>query len=510
MLKKRLPLPARFDMSSFSSLPPAESAAIDPVLTEPALLEVEALLQQFEHFGVELGLERIECLLANLGNPERKVPIVHVAGSNGKGSVCAYLSSVLHEAGYRVGRYTSPHLVNWCERISISGEAIAPIELLETLRQVVEAIRADQPCPTQFEVITAAAWLYFAQQQVDLAVIEVGLGGRLDATNVCDRPLVSVITSLSLEHWQRLGPTLGHIAFEKAGILKPHCPAVIAPQPEEAAIVLRQRLQKLDCPAVWVNPAIEVVSPSGNDVQQGRWAEWQGHSLGNSEDNSEENSRENLQEDSVNRSLNEHTNDLSDRSPFQLESMQYPLPLLGAHQLINSALAIATLQILQQQGWQISREQIVAGMGKTTWQGRLQWIDWQGQPLLVDGAHNPAGAMMLRQYIDSSSPVSKPVAWVMGMISGKDHGDVFKALLRPGDRLYLVPVPNSTPVSLSQLSQLAWEVCPELKDCQMHADMVAGLHAAQLESTQSTIILCGSLYLIGHFFSLLAQVNSTD
>src|SRR6476646_9084330 len=200
-------------------------------------LNVDALLNRFGHFGVHLGLERIQRLLAELGNPHQQVPIIHVAGSNGKGSTCAYLSAVLTEAGYRVGRYTSPHLVDWCERICLNEQPIAPEVLAQVLQQVEAAIAPDQPSPTQFEVITAAMWLYFAQQQVDIAVVEVGLGGRLDATNVCDRPLVSVITSISREHWQRLGPTIADIAGEKAGILKPNCPAVVGPLPPEAQAV---------------------------------------------------------------------------------------------------------------------------------------------------------------------------------------------------------------------------------------------------------------------------------
>ncbi|NJO52369.1 MAG: bifunctional folylpolyglutamate synthase/dihydrofolate synthase, partial [Leptolyngbyaceae cyanobacterium RM2_2_4] len=206
---------------------------------------IDALLEQFSHFGVQLGLERIQRLLADLGNPQQQVRIIHVAGSNGKGSVCAYLSSVLMEAGYRVGRYTSPHLVSWNERICLNETPISSADLHQLLLQVIAAIRESEETPTQFEVITAAAWLYFAQQQVDIAVMEVGLGGRLDATNVCDRPLVSVITSLSREHWQRLGPTLADISREKAGILKPNCPAVIAPLPPEAEPVIKQRLAEL-------------------------------------------------------------------------------------------------------------------------------------------------------------------------------------------------------------------------------------------------------------------------
>ena len=195
---------------------------------------IDSFLKRFEHFGVELSLERIYQLLDNLGKPHLQVPIIHVAGTNGKGSVCAYLSSILKAAGYKVGRYTSPHLVDWTERICLNEEKIPSSILEQLLVEVETAIQPEQPSPTQFEVITAAAWLYFAQQQVDVAVVEVGLGGRLDATNVCHQPMVTVITSISWEHWQKLGPTLSHIAGEKAGILKPRCPAIVGVLPPEA------------------------------------------------------------------------------------------------------------------------------------------------------------------------------------------------------------------------------------------------------------------------------------
>ncbi|MFM7424795.1 MAG: bifunctional folylpolyglutamate synthase/dihydrofolate synthase [Elainella sp.] len=430
-------------------------------------MQVNDLLNRFTHFGVELGLERIERLLAALGNPERQVPIVHVAGSNGKGSVCAYLASVLTTAGYRVGRYTSPHLVSWCERICLNQQPIPALELYALLKQVLAAIDPQQTSPTQFEVITAAAWLYFAQQQVDIAIVEVGLGGRLDATNVCERPLVSVITSLSLEHWQRLGPTLADISREKAGILKSACPAVIAPQPPAAEAVLRQRLSQLDCPAVWVEPA--------QDLGEG-WAEFR----------------------------------FSPTAAFR-----YPLPLLGQHQLINSAVALATLTLLQQQGWAISSAQIQQGMAATQWPGRMQWSQWQGCPLLIDGAHNPAGAEMLRDYLDrslnrnlernlDSGPLEPPMRWVLGMIGTKDHSDILKALLRPGDWLYLVPVPEHLPTDLAKLAELAWQVCPELAACELYEDVIPALNRAAQAQT-GTLVLCGSLYLIGHFM----QVRTT-
>lgn len=437
------------------------------VLDQDVLAKVDNLLDSFAHFGVDLGLERIERLLANLGQPQNQVPIVHVAGSNGKGSVCAYLSSVLMVAGYRVGCYISPHLIDWTERITINQEPIAPAVLYALLLQVLAAISPDAPSPTQFEVITAAAWLYFAQQQVDIAVIEVGLGGRLDATNVCDRPLVSIITSLSREHWQRLGPTLADISREKAGILKPGCPAVIAPLPPEAVPVIHERLAALGCPAVFPEPA--------QDLGNG-WTAWQ--------------------------------EPIAPEAAAPASLLRYRLPLLGQHQLINSSVAIAALYLLQKQGWSICDRDIVDGIAKTQWAGRLQWFLWQHRPLLIDGAHNPAGAAMLRHYVDSSDQVSRPIHWVMGMLATKDHADIFKALLRPGDRLSLVSVPDHASADLPALAALAQAICPDLADCCLVEDVFSAVQVAQTQATfASTTVLCGSLYLIGHF---LKQAKGRD
>ena len=414
-------------------------------------VDINSILKPFQRFGVHLGLERIQQLLANLGNPHHRVPVIHVAGTNGKGSVCAYLSSVLTQAGYRVGRYTSPHLVDWTERICLNEQPISDSTLQQLLLQVQDSIRpGEEDFPTQFEVITAAAWLYFAQSEVDVAVVEVGLGGRLDATNVCDRPRVSIITSISREHWQQLGPTLADIAREKAGILKPGCPAVVAPLPPAAEAVVRSRIIELGCPAVWAEPALELRTSEAQRTQ--RWASYQG--------------------------------------------VEYPLPLLGAHQLSNSALAIAALQTLQQSGWEISEAAIVTGMAKTRWAGRLQWTIWENHQLLIDGAHNPAAAQVLRQFVDTLAP--KSVTWVMGMLSTKDHADIFRALLKPGDRLYLVPVPDHSSANPPELAMLAHDICPDLADCRTYPELVTALSAA-VAPPENLIVLCGSLYLVGHF-----------
>lgn len=435
-------------------------------------MNVDNILQKFERFGVHLGLEAIQQLLADLGNPHDRVPIIHVAGSNGKGSVCAYLSSVLSEAGYRVGRYTSPHLVSWCERICICDRPISSEALQQVLAQVEAAIRPDRPSPTQFEVITAAMWLYFAQQQVEIAVIEVGLGGRLDATNVCDRPLVSIITSLSREHWQRLGSTLAEIAYEKAGILKPGCPAVIGQIPLEAKEVVDQRIADLSCPAVYPEAA--------QDLGDG-WVVY-----------------------------TPQISTLKTQNPIR-----YRLSLQGDIQRQNSALAIAALQILQQQGWQISDSAIASGIAKTEWAGRLQWCTWKNQSFLIDGAHNPASAEVLRQFVDRtpterasvrkqkgfSAQQSKPaVRWVMGMLSTKDHADIFRALLRSQDAVYLVPVPGHSSAKPEELATLATQICSDLSHCCVYEDLFLGLDAAMQTVDDELIVLCGSLYLIGYFF----------
>ncbi|RMF21647.1 MAG: bifunctional folylpolyglutamate synthase/dihydrofolate synthase [Cyanobacteria bacterium J083] len=420
--------------------------------------QLDSFLKSFEHFGVNLGLKRISKLLANLDNPQQKVPIIHVAGSNGKGSVCAYLSSILTEAGYRVGRYTSPHLVTWTERICLNNQPINEAELISILHQVKQVIEPSI-MPTQFEVITAAAWLYFAQSEVDIAVIEVGLGGRLDATNVCPNPLISVIVSLSKEHWQRLGATVADIAREKAGILKTNCPAVIGQLPLAAKAVVKAKIAELNCQAYWVEPA-KLIKQDYQAEKQLNWAKY--------------------------------------------NHITYPLPLLGQIQLTNSAIALTCIEILQKQGWFISPQAIQTGMAKTVWLGRLQWTSWRGQTFLIDGAHNPAAAKALREYIDT---LNRPISWVMGMLSTKDHLDIFNALLRPKDKLYLVPVPEHSTAKPEELAILASQACPQLDSCQTFPELFIALNAAFSEQaeTERLVVFCGSLYLIGYFFAQTRQ-----
>ncbi|TAE68176.1 MAG: bifunctional folylpolyglutamate synthase/dihydrofolate synthase [Oscillatoriales cyanobacterium] len=427
-------------------------------------MNANSILKSYQHFGVHLGLERIHQLLEKLDNPHKQVPIIHVAGTNGKGSVCAYLSSVLTAAGYRVGRYTSPHLIDWTERICINQKPISPIALQDCLEKVVRAAEGNTETPTQFEIITAAAWLYFAEQKADIAVIETGLGGRLDATNVCETPLVSVITSISLEHWQILGPTVADIAGEKAGIIKSKCPVVVGELPESARLVVEKRIQELDCPAVWVKPAL--------DLGDG-FVEYHPHP------------------------------EIGANSRTSAVTIRYKLPLLGQVQLMNSAIALATLHTLQNLGWQISQSAIANGIAQTQWPGRLQQTTWNNRNILIDGAHNPAAAIALREYVDNLTASPSPINWVIGILATKDCDDILQALLKKGDRLYLVPVPDQNSASPTELAAIAEKICPELTLTQAFPDLTTALDAAVTD--ENLTILCGSLYLVGYFLQQQSQ-----
>lgn len=414
--------------------------------------QLDQQLASFQPLGVQLDLERMLGVLAALGNPQQQVPIVHVAGTNGKGSVCAYLSSILTAAGYRTGRYTSPHLVDWTERITVNQVPIEPPVLAELLREGERAIAQTGISLTQFELVTVAAWLYFARQRVDLAVMEVGLGGRLDATNVVDEPIACAITSIGRDHWQVLGDSLGQIAGEKAGILKPGRPLVVAPLPPEARAVVTDRAAQLACPIDWVEPA-EPIAPPSESWPHLPWV---------------------------------RSGDLT-----------YPLPLAGQIQRTNAAVAIGLVQRLRSAGWAIATPAIQTGMANARWPGRLQWTTYQGRSLLVDGAHNDDSARVLRDYVDQQN--LGPVTWVMGMLSTKDAAAVLRILLRSGDRLYTVPVPDPQSINPEALVHLAPEAIA-LTETRPFMELSSALEVAL--RGDRPVVLCGSLYLLGQFFRI--------
>ncbi len=410
-------------------------------------MEIDRILEPFKIFGINLGLERIQELLKTLDNPHLKMPIIHVAGTNGKGSVCAYLSAILIAAGYKVGRYTSPHLINWNERICINDREIPTKELAQLLLEIKEKIDHNKEIPTLFEIVTAAAWLYFAREKVDIAIIEVGLGGRLDSTNVCQNPLLSIITSISWDHWQQLGSTLADITREKAGILKANCPAIIGKLPPEANEVIKEHINRLSCPTIWVESATELNKQNTSE----KWANYQG--------------------------------------------IEYPLPLAGDIQLINSAIVIAAIKKLQEKGWKIPNSAIQMGMKNTRWLGRLQWIKWHNTEILIDCCHNEASALVLRNYIDT---FKQPVTWVMGILADKDIPAILQNLLRFQDKLYTVSVANSRSTNPEELALKAAQICPKMNEIKSYNNMFVALENA-IKTSDNLVVLCGSLYLVGEF-----------
>jgi len=333
-------------------------------------------------------LLRVERLLAALGNPHTRFPALHIAGTKGKGSTAALCESSLRVAGHRTGLYTSPHLHTFRERIQVGGQKIAReqvIALVEKVQPLIERI----PGMTTFEAITAIGFLYFARSGVDVAIVEVGLGGRLDATNVL-MPEVSVITSLSLDHTYLLGNTLAEIAREKAGIIKPDIPVVSAPQRAEAIQVLKAISRERKAPLTEVGRDWDY-EPGPADLD-GQVFTARRIPCGNSDLDGE-----------------------------------YWIPLLGRHQLENSASAIAALDLLRQRGFCIPAEAVHEGLRNVHWPGRLEIVS--REPLVVvDCAHNPYSAQALRQALEEWFPGRR---WVLifGSSADKDITGMLRALL---------------------------------------------------------------------------------
>ena len=352
-------------------------------------MDTQAALEQLyglERFGIKLGLENIRRLLALVGDPQAGLQAVHVTGTNGKGSVCAYVASALRKAGYRVGLYTSPHLVRFNERIQVDGVRISDEDLLrlwDGIQPAMKAMDGDRAVnrPTFFEVTTAMAFEYFREQKVDVASIEVGMGGRFDATNVIDGR-VAVIARVGLEHTEHLGRTVDRIAREKAGIIKPTSRVVTVEQ--EALPVIEQRCHELEVP----------LSVVGRDVTVER----------------------------ISQDLSGQR--LVIRGPFG--EIDVRTPLLGSFQVENVGLAVAALMELRTSGFPVPDAAIAEGIASTEWPGRLQRI--RGDPLvLVDGAHNgPAAAALASAYAELF-PARKCIL-VTGILADKDLPSIASSL----------------------------------------------------------------------------------
>jgi dihydrofolate synthase/folylpolyglutamate synthase len=350
-----------------------------------------SLKKSSELAKADFNLDRMRNLMLLLGNPELKYPILHVAGTKGKGSTCALMASALTSAGYKTGLYTSPHLQEYTERIQINGQPVSKIQLVELVEQVKPHVKA-VPKLTTFEITTAIGLLHFAQHHVDAAVIEVGLGGRLDATNIVT-PQVSVITSLSYDHMAVLGNTLELIAGEKAGIIKPGVPVVSAPQTEEALVVLERVAREFHAPLTLIGRDVTFeIGKHSVDGQTVSVSGWQ-HPAGRGQD------EENGGQDTENRQ----------------ESVILCVPLLGQHQGSNAATAYAALRL---SGLKMSNDAIVKGFASVRWPCRFEIVRNE-PPVILDSAHNQDSFDKLAQTLDDYYP-DRSVLLIFGSSEDKD------------------------------------------------------------------------------------------
>ncbi|HYO81679.1 MAG TPA: folylpolyglutamate synthase/dihydrofolate synthase family protein [Bryobacteraceae bacterium] len=399
---------------------------------------------------VKFGLTGIRTVLAELGDPQGAFPSVHAAGTNGKGSTCAMIESGLRAAGRRTGLYTSPHLMEPTERIRISGEKVSAQEFADAFARVHEAndrLLASgelEHHTTYFETVTAMAFLLFCERGVETAVVETGLGGRLDATNVLS-PRLCVITPIDFDHEAWLGNSIEQIAGEKAGILKPRVPAVIAHQRPEAADVIRARARELDC------SLIDADGRGAADV-----------SLGPS------------------------------GSAFRYGPLQVLCPLPGAHQIGNTITAIEALRALG-----ISDDAIEAGVARTEWPARLQRIS-TAPDILLDGAHNPAGARALAEYLQTFFVGRQPVWLVYGAMRDKSVEEITEILFPLADHV-IVTAPDSpravTPEALASTS--------EHPSIVTSSNTRQALELARKAPADVVVVITGSLYLAGEVLALL-------
>ncbi len=369
----RRPLPA-VTIPAMNDIDPTYQATLDYLFGF-----VDFSLTHQQNLSPEnFDLSRMRALMAALGNPENSYKTVHIAGTKGKGSVAAFCASALQEAGLKTGLYTSPHLKDFEERIQINRQSISQVDLVDLVEEIKPFVAAI-PKLTTFEISTALAFWHFARQGVEIAVIEVGLGGRLDATNVIT-PLVSVITSISKDHTYVLGDTLTEIAGEKGGIIKPGIPVILAPQRDEPRERLQQIAAERSCPLTQVGSDYKF-SIKSRSLEGQVLSIWRPDHHG--------------------------------KSPILLE-----IPLLGDHQAENAATAYVTLQTIKDAGLDLSEGAIRQGIGETTWSGRFEILQRE-PPVIIDAAHNAYSARALQNTLDQYFP-EIPIILILGISGDKD------------------------------------------------------------------------------------------
>ncbi|MBE3092685.1 MAG: bifunctional folylpolyglutamate synthase/dihydrofolate synthase [Chloroflexi bacterium] len=424
-------------------------------------------------YGIKLGLKNINYLLYLLGEPHKKLKIIHVAGTNGKGSTCSSISSILQSDGYKVGLYTSPHLVDFAERIKINHKPIdrkKVSELLERIKPYIEKV-ANTPSynhPTFFEVITSMAFLYFFEEQVDFLVLEVGLGGRLDATNVCE-PLISVITHIDYDHMDQLGNSLQEIAREKGGIIKPEGIVISSNQHEEAYNEIKKIAEEKNSLIYSIGREInyKIVKSDIKGV-------------------------------------------IFDLKGIYHEYKNLHTPLLGRHQADNSATAITAIEALKIRGINITEKAIRAGLEKVKWTGRLEII--QHKPILVlDGAHNPNGVKVVRDALKEIFSYHRLIL-VLAIFADKDYKKMIQIIVPNADLIIATKTENSRATSPRIIAKEAAKYIDQNKII-VTENIPQAINCALSNSKEDDLIcITGSLYTVGEakrYFESPGRINPT-
>lgn len=402
--------------------------------------ENEKYLEQLRLVGSRFGTDCEKELLSLLGNPQDKLRFIHVAGTNGKGSFCSMMSSVLQKQGYKVGLYTSPYIVVFNDRIRVNGLPIAEDDINDLFLRVRQKADTMKTPPSSFDFITAAAFLWFYETKCDVVVLEVGLGGRYDSTNVIKNSLLSVITGIAFDHTEILGDTIEKIAWEKAGIIKESCPALYGGNDEKALVVIEKECEEKHSELTVKNPdLLKILSTT------------------------------------------------LDGTEFEFDGKEYFIRLLGLYQPANAATVLAAIDVLRKHGFEISETAVKDGLSSAVWQARFEKI--ADEPVvLYDGGHNPQG---VRAAVESVRAYfgDKKINLLVGILADKAHGEMAEELAKIADRVICIapPSPRALPAEA-----LAEEFCEAGANARAANSIKEGVKIAL--SYKKPVLVIGSLY----------------
>lgn len=420
--------------------------------------EARVYLDHVSKYGSVLGLESIKSLLGELANPQNDLKFIHIAGTNGKGSILAELSGILTSAGYRVGRYCSPTVLDYLERFQVDGVEMTKEDYARLTEQVKQAaergIQKGSRQPTAFEIETAIAFLYFKEKKCDYVVLETGLGGKEDATNVIEHPLLCVFASISMDHMACLGDTLEEIALQKAGIIKEGADVVTGPQADEVMEVLTGTAQKKGC-TCYQSKSVK--------LQESDW----------------------------------------DGQTFLWKGEKYRLPLLGKFQLENVAIVLQAVECLRARGVRILDAAVKEGLAKVQWLGRFQVLQREGTKIIVDGAHNAQAAVRLKENIEAYL-ANRTIVAITGIFRDKDYASMVETLAPYFSYVYTIDLPNYERTLSRQQLQEAWKnagVSAESVDSIPKALELAMKRAGE----QGVVLACGSLSYLGDVIRILQE-----